>query len=180
MTLWPSPRQETTPSQYPRRSRASWWSLCKGGAEILVPSCHIKNTAVAAVAKATTAAVIVSKIIFSGPVQSKLAVTSSGLSALAVGDGRATGSIVNSILVILALFVIGLHFYELSQKPASTEQAAAILCEVTNLTSYGSRISYAVAVNVKDLVTRQPVIIAMLACNLVSGGLQTAAASLVE
>ncbi|KAI2618346.1 hypothetical protein GGR54DRAFT_648116 [Hypoxylon sp. NC1633] len=155
-------------------------AVLEGGTEVLVPSCPIQNKIVSDVSTATTVAVIVSKIIFSGPVQSRLAVASSGFSGLAVGDGRATGSIVNSILVIPALFVTGWHFYELSQLPASEERSAAILGEVTNLTSYGSRICYAVAVNDKDPVTQQIPIIAMLACNVVSGGLQTAEAFLVE
>ncbi|KAJ2995714.1 hypothetical protein NUW58_g1195 [Xylaria curta] len=155
-------------------------SALVGTADFLAPYSPVENTAVAAVAKATTAASIISKIIFCGPVQSKLAVAGSGFSALAVGDGRATSAIVDSILVIPSLFVTGWHFYELSQKPASTEQAAAILGEIANVTSYATRISYAVAVNMKDPVTKQIAIIATLACNVASGGLHTAEAFLVE
>ncbi|KAI3340498.1 hypothetical protein F4824DRAFT_517862 [Ustulina deusta] len=74
----------------------------------------------------------------------------------------------------------GWHFYELSQKPASAKQAAEVLGEVANLTSSASRISYAVAVNIGDPVTKQIAIIAMLAGNVASGGLHTAEAFLVE
>lgn len=74
----------------------------------------------------------------------------------------------------------GWHFYELSQKPASAKQAAAVLGEVANLTSSASRISYAIAVNIGDPVTKQIAIIAMLAGNVASGGLHTAEAFLVE
>ncbi|KAI0972305.1 hypothetical protein F4678DRAFT_471847 [Xylaria arbuscula] len=139
-----------------------------GATAFLVPSSPIENTAVSAVAKATLAAGIVSKIIFSGPVQGKLAVASSGFSALAVQDGRATGAIIDAILVIPEL-----------QTPASTDQAVAILGEVANLTSDASRISHAIAVNLKDPISKQYPIIIMLACNVATGGLRTAQAFLV-
>ncbi|KAI1823536.1 hypothetical protein F4861DRAFT_549638 [Xylaria intraflava] len=151
-----------------------------GASEFLVPTLPVENTAVSAVSKACTVASIISKIIFSGPVQGKLAVTSSGFSSLAVNDGRATSAIVASIIAIPQLFVTGWHFYELSQKPASTEQAAAILGEVANLTSDASTISYAVAVNVKDPFTKQAAIVVMLAGRVATAGLYTAEAFLVE
>ena len=149
----------------------------QGGSDALVPSCPVDNAAVSGLSKATTAAVVVSKILFCGPVQSKLGAASGNkFSGLAVGDGRATGAIVNAVLVIPALFITGWHFYELSSKPDSTARTAAILGEVTNLTSYGSRISYALAVNDKDPTSRQIPIVVMLACNVASAGLQTAEA----
>ncbi|KAI1295933.1 hypothetical protein F5Y03DRAFT_387328 [Xylaria venustula] len=155
-------------------------SALSGVAEFLVPSMPIENTAVSAVAKATTAAGLVATIIFAGPVQSKLAVAGSGFSSLAVNDGRATSAIVDSILVIPELFVTGWHFYELSQKSTSNEQASAILGEVANLTSNASRISYAIAVNIQEPLTKQRAIIVMLACRVVTAGLLTAEAFLVD
>ncbi|KAI9148396.1 hypothetical protein HJFPF1_12228 [Paramyrothecium foliicola] len=152
----------------------------QGAAEFLVPSDPVENTAVATVSKATTTAVIISKVLFWGPVQSKLAVSGSGFSALAAGDGRATGSIVDSILVIPALFVTGWHFYELGQKSASTEQGSAIVGEVSNLTAYASRISYSIAVNDAEPVSKQVAIATMLASRVATGGLQTAQAFLVD
>ncbi|KAI1433598.1 hypothetical protein GGR50DRAFT_695934 [Xylaria sp. CBS 124048] len=151
-----------------------------GAAEFLVPTMPVENTAVSAVSKACTAISLVSKILFSGPVQAKLGVSSSGFAALAVNDGRATSAIVQSILIIPQLFVTGWHFYELSQKPASDEQAAAILGEVASLTSDASKISYAVAVNVKDPISKQVAIAVMLAGNVATAGLYTAEAFLVE
>jgi hypothetical protein len=126
-------------------------SALGGAADFLVPCYPVENTAVDAVAKATTAASIVAKIILSGPVQGKLAVTSSGFSALAVKDGRATSAIVDSIIVIPELFVSGWHLYELSQKAASTEHAAAIVGEVANLTNDAAKIAYAIAVTTRIL-----------------------------
>ncbi|OTA04891.1 hypothetical protein A9Z42_0055010 [Trichoderma parareesei] len=72
----------------------------------------------------------------------------------AADNGRATSAVIDSIMVIPALFITGWHFYELSEKKAGNERSAAILDEVTNLTSYISRISYTVAVNDKDPITK--------------------------
>ncbi|KAF2964040.1 hypothetical protein GQX73_g9541 [Xylaria multiplex] len=155
-------------------------SALVGVANFLVPSFPVENTAVSSVAKACTAAGLISKVIFCGPVQGKLAVAGSGFSSLAVNDGRATSAIVDAILVIPELFVTGWHFYELSQKPASTKQACAIVGEVANLTTDASRISYAVAVNVPEPVSKETAIIVTLACRVVTAGLRTAEAFLVE
>ncbi|KAI1428157.1 hypothetical protein F5Y12DRAFT_711472 [Xylaria sp. FL1777] len=127
-----------------------------GAAIFLVPSAPIENTV------------------------GKLATAGSGFSSLAVNDGRATKAIIDSILVIPELFVTGWHFYELGQKPASTGQAAAILGEVANLTSDASRISYAIAVNIQEPLTKQRAIVVMLACRVITTGLHTAEAFLVD
>ncbi|KAJ6186636.1 hypothetical protein N7519_007937 [Penicillium mononematosum] len=148
----------------------------EGGGNALVPKAPIDNTAVTVISDVTIAAVIVSKLIFSGPVQSRLGASSSKFSGLAVDDGRATGAIVNTILIFPALFATGWHFYELSGKPEGAERSAAIVGEVSNLTSYISRVSYAVAVNDMDPATKQIPIGVMAASNLVDAGLQTAEA----
>ncbi|KAG2415573.1 hypothetical protein HFD88_006764 [Aspergillus terreus] len=139
----------------------------EGGGNALVPKAPIDNTAVSVISDVTTAAVIVSKIVFSGPVQSRLGASSSKFPGLAVDDGRATGAIVNSVLIFPALFVTGWHFYELSGKPEGAERSAAIVGEVSNLTSYISRVSYAVAVNDVDPTTRQ-IPIGVMAVNMTS------------
>ncbi|GES58895.1 hypothetical protein ATEIFO6365_0003017800 [Aspergillus terreus] len=148
----------------------------EGGGNALVPKAPIDNTAVSVISDVTTAAVIVSKIVFSGPVQSRLGASGSKFPGLAVDDGRATGAIVNSVLIFPALFVTGWHFYELSAKPEGAERSAAIVGEMSNLTSYISRVSYAVAVNDMDPTTRQIPIGVMAVSNLVDAGLQTAEA----
>ncbi|KAL7941006.1 gamma-glutamyltranspeptidase periplasmic precursor [Trichoderma barbatum] len=110
-----------------------------------------------------------SKIFFSGTVQDRLAVSSSGFAGLAVNDGRATSSVIDSIVVMPSLF-----------KEAGFERPAAILDEVTNLTAYISTISYAVAVNDKDPVTKAIPIVVMAASNVVGSGLQVAASVLAD
>ena len=149
-----------------------------GVADTLAPKFPVESTAVGAISKATTAIVIVSKLLFSGPVQGKLGASSSMFSKLAVNDGRATSAIVNSVLVTPALFVSGWHFYELSSKPAGAEKSSAIVGEVSNLASYISRISYAVAVNDKDPLSKQVPIGIMVVSNLAVTGLQTAEAAI--
>ncbi|PWY82154.1 hypothetical protein BO70DRAFT_379664 [Aspergillus heteromorphus CBS 117.55] len=148
----------------------------EGGGNFLVPKAPIDNFAVSVISDVTTTASIISKVLFSGPVQNKLKTSGSKFSGLAVDDGRATGAIVNTVLIIPALFVTGWHFYELSSKPEGADRSAAIVGEVSNLTSYVSRVSYAVAVNDLDPATRQIPIGVMAACNLVDAGLQTAEA----
>ena len=154
--------------------------VLNGASGVLVPMCPIENTAVSTISTATTAAGLISKVLFSGYVQNKLATSDSKFSGLAVEDGRATGAIVSSIFLIPQIFATGWHFYELSQIPASKARTAAILGEVANLTAYGSTLSYAVAVNDKYPASRQVPIGIMLACNLATGGLQTAEAFQVD
>ena len=154
-------------------------AACQGGVGVLIPKDAIENTAVGIFADFTTTAVIASKIVFSGPAQKRFAASESNFAKLAVNDGRATGAIVNSILVIPALFVSGWHFYELSRKPTSTDRTAAILGEVSNLTSYITRISYALAVNDEEMESRQVAIGVMVLSSLVTAGLETAEALVV-
>ncbi|RYC61262.1 hypothetical protein CHU98_g4934, partial [Xylaria longipes] len=99
---------------------------------------------------------------------------------LGVNNGRATSAIIDSILIIPEMLVTDWHLYELSQKPAGTERSAAIVGEVVHLTSDGARISYAIAVNDPYPVTKQGAIVVTLACRVVTAGLQTAEAFLVE
>ncbi|KAF5127094.1 hypothetical protein E5D57_008022 [Metarhizium anisopliae] len=151
----------------------------QGGAAYLAPRHPVENTAVNAVSTATTTVGIVSGLLFSGPVQEKLKVSSSKFKGLAVNDGRATSAIVKSVLTIPALFVTGWHFYELSQKSAGQERSAAIIGEVTNIAAYTSTVSYAVAVNLKDPPSKVIPVAIMAAANATAGGLQTARSALV-
>ncbi|KAE8332851.1 hypothetical protein BDV39DRAFT_199852 [Aspergillus sergii] len=149
----------------------------QGASDFLVPKDAIGNKAASTISTITTVAVIAAKIVFSGPAQKRFGAPEGGkFKPLAVGDGRATGAIVNSILVIPALVVSGWHFYELSTKPAGATRSAAIVGEVSNLASYISRIAYAVAVNDKDPSSRQVPIGIMALSNLACAGLQAAEA----
>ena len=147
-----------------------------GIAALLVPKDALKNPTMQWVNRVTTGSVILSKLVFSGPAQKKFGASSGVMKSLKVADGRATGAIVNSILVIPALVCTCWHFYELSQDSASSTRSAAIIDETANVTSYISRISYAVAVNDPDPETKQVPIGIMVVANIATGGLRTAEA----
>ncbi|MBC6419077.1 MAG: hypothetical protein GDA44_09965 [Prochloron sp. SP5CPC1] len=148
-----------------------------GIANFLVPKAPIKNKAVKYIGTATTVAVIVCKVIFCGPLQKKFGASEGIMNKLAANDGRATGAIVNSILIIPALACTGWHFYELSQDSAGNERTDAILEEVSNLTSYISRVAYTAAVNTKNPETKAIEIGVMAVANVAYAGLQTAEAA---
>ena len=138
-----------------------------GITNFLVPKDPIKNEAVSIISTATTGIRLLCKLIFWGKVQSKLA----------AGPGvMKKGAIFDAILVIPALACTGWHFYELSQDSAGKERTDVILEEVSNLTSYISRVSYAMAVNDKDPETKVVEIGVMAVANFAYAGLQTAEA----
>lgn len=147
-----------------------------GGANFLVPKDPIENEVVAWVSRGTLGIRILNKIMFSGVLQKKFAAATGVMKNLAADDGRATGSIIDAILVIPALVTTGWHFYELSQDDAGSERTAAILDEVSNLTSYVSRVAYAIAVNDDDEESRLILIGVMAVANVATAGLQTAEA----
>lgn len=149
----------------------------QGSTDFLVPRHPVANTAVRVISYATLTSTITAKLIFSGPGQKLFAAKCDWF---AVGDGRATGAIVNAVLVIPALCVSGWHFHELSQLPESNQRSAAIVGEVSNLTSYVSRIAYATAVNDYEESTRLVAIGVMAVSNVATAGLQTAEAFLSE
>ncbi len=151
-------------------------AVTAGAASVLVPKDPIKNSIVSWVSTATTAAVLLTKLLFSGPAQTKFGASTGVLKVLKAADGRATGAIINSILVLPALACTCWHFYELSQDKADATRSAAIIDETANLTSYISRVSYAVAVNDPDPESKQIPIAIMAVANVVTGGLQTAEA----
>jgi len=90
-------------------------------------------------------------VAFSGPVSSNFSAPRTvNIGKLAVTDYRGIGAIVDAFLVIPALFVSIWHFVELAKKPVAVARDLQIVYEVSNVTSYISRISYAVAVNTPD------------------------------
>lgn len=150
----------------------------QGASDELVPKDDVENGAVSTVSTITTAAGIVSSLLFSGFVQKKFGASGSKFAPLVVNDGRATGAIVDSILVIPALVVSGWHFYELNGKPAGATRSAAIVGEVSNLASCVSRVAYAAAVNDKDPETKQIPVGIMVVSNVAVAGLQAAEAAI--
>lgn len=147
-----------------------------GITNVLAPRDPIQNTYVSKAGTATTAVRLLAKAVFSGPGQKKFKASTTIMRNLAVEDGRATGAIVDSILVIPALACSAWHFYEIAEQSDGTARTDAILEEVSNLTSYISRVSYAVAVNDEDPDSRAILIGVMAAANLATAGLQTAEA----
>ncbi|WP_312334516.1 hypothetical protein [Sphingobacterium sp.] len=147
-----------------------------GISSTLVPKMPIKNSVVSWINTGTTITSVLSKIIFSGPAQSKFKASPGIMNKLAAGDGRATGAIVNSILILPALFCSCWHFYELSKENESATRSVAIINETSNMTSYISRLSYAVAVNVKDPEVKAVSIGVLVVANICTSGLQTASA----
>ncbi|KAH8428090.1 uncharacterized protein LDX57_005795 [Aspergillus melleus] len=146
------------------------------GGDFLAPVYPVENTAVDVISKVTGGIVIMNKVFFSGPVQNKIGAKASKFTGLKLNDGRATAAIIDSILVIPGLFVTGWHFYELSKKPEGAVRSASIVGEVSNLSAYVSRVSYAVAVNDPDPNSKQIPIGIMAVSNVITGGLQTAEA----
>ncbi|KAL6411777.1 hypothetical protein AUP68_04154 [Ilyonectria robusta] len=145
-----------------------------GVADILAPKDPIENKIVSYFMDATTAIVLMANLMFCGPVQEKFKAPGSRFSFLAAEDGRATGAVVNAILVVPALVGTGWHFYELSEKPPGKDRSAAIVGEVSNLCSYVSRISYMVAANDEEPESKMAAVGVMAVSNLAVAGLQTA------
>lgn len=151
-------------------------AITLGTANVLVPKDPVKNKLVGSISKATTTSVVLAKLIFSGPAQKKLGASAGIMHSLKANDGRATAAIVNNILIIPALACSCWHFYELAQTSSGGTRSAAIIEETANLTSYISRIGYAVAVNSKNPKVKAVSIGAMVVANVVTAGLQTAEA----
>ena len=100
------------------------------------------------------------------------------MNKLAANDGRATGAIVDAVLVVPALACTGWHFYELSKDSSGDEGTDAILEEVSNLAAYISRVAYTTAVNDPEPETKAVAIGVMAVANVAYAGLQTAEAAI--
>jgi hypothetical protein len=143
-----------------------------GIANALVPNEPIDDQVVSGFSLAVTGIRILCKIMFSGPVQSKIAgsVTFGDYTA---SDGRGVGAVVDAVLVFLGLVGSIYHFIELSGKPAGASRSIAIVDETSSLTSDISRVSYAIAVNTED-IPKAAAIGVMTVANVCTGGLQFA------
>ncbi len=148
-----------------------------GIANVLVPHDAVKNSAVSWISTATTSVRILCKVVFSGPAQAKFDGTFA-LNMLKVSDGRGVGSIVDAVLVIPALVCTCWHFYELAEEPAGADRSIAIVDETASMTSYISRVGYAVAVNVEDPDVKAVALAGMTVANVCTGGLQIAEAAI--
>lgn len=144
----------------------------QGLANLLVPFDPLEQPAVQWVNRGTVMVRLLTKVIFSGPAQSKFA-GSPKLSGLSVADGRGVGAVVDGVLVIPALFCSCWHFYELSKKPAGRSRSIAIVDQTSNVVSYLARLGYTVAVN-SEAEVKAVAIGVMAVADVVSGGLQIA------
>jgi hypothetical protein len=141
-------------------------------AGVLVPFEPVQNEAVSTFSKVVSVIRICLIVAFSGPVSSTFPeATAKPIGKLKVEDYRGIGAIVDAFLVLPALFVTIWHFVELAQKPAAeaVPRDLQIIYEVSNCTSYISRISYAVAVNSPEPVTKVATAILVGALNACGG-----------
>lgn len=145
-----------------------------GITNFLVPKDPVENTVISWIGKVTTGSVILSKLIFSGPAQKRFGTTTNIMKNLKVGDGRATGAIVNAVLVIPAFVCTVWHFCELSQKESGKTRSDAIIEETSNVTSYITRLAYTFAVNDDDPESKAIAIGIMEVAIIITAGLQTA------
>ncbi|KAE8361158.1 hypothetical protein BDV27DRAFT_167157 [Aspergillus caelatus] len=141
-------------------------------ADIVSPKDPLEEPIFSALSTATSVTTVVSKLVFSSYGQKKLG----KLGLPTAGDPRGMGAGINVLLVGVGAAATMKHFVELAKDPAGKDRSAAIVGEVSNLTSYISRISYALAVNDIDEDTRQVVIAVMTVSNLITAGLQIAEA----
>ncbi|GKU09732.1 unnamed protein product [Fusarium langsethiae] len=151
-------------------------TLVMTGAQVigdeLVPQDPVKNSAVKTVSDVASVLGIMSSVAFSGVGQSVFKAV--GFSSLTVSNPRGVGAVAGAIMVLPRLVVTGWHFYELTKNDAGDTLTAAILGEVSNLSSYASKISYAVAVNDEDPDTRLIAVTVKAACDDIFSGLQAA------
>jgi hypothetical protein len=147
-------------------------AVAAGGADALVAKMPLENTAVAILRKVTTVAIVMSKLVFSGPGQIYLA--TGKLSFLKADDNRKVGAVVNSFLVFPALICTCYHFYELSKKSEGKERSCVIIGETSSMVQYLGRISYCVALFDPDPATRVVPASVMAGSNVVICGLETA------
>ncbi|KAB8279033.1 hypothetical protein BDV30DRAFT_247699 [Aspergillus minisclerotigenes] len=144
----------------------------QGVADIVSPRDPLQEPIFSALSTATSVMTVVSKVVFSSYGQKKLA----KLGLPTAEDPRGMGAGINVLLVGVGAAATIKHFVELAKDPAGKDRSAAIIGEVSNLTSYISRISYALAVNDIEEDTRQVVIAVMTVSNLITAGLQIAEA----
>ncbi|KAL7942627.1 hypothetical protein V8C42DRAFT_331485 [Trichoderma barbatum] len=149
-------------------------SVAQSAGDFFVPQDSILDPVVSKTSMVISGLGILSSIYFSSTAQDKM--TSFGLGSVTVSDPRGIGAIVGAILIPVRLIITGWHFYELSKDGAGDTRTAAILGEVSNLASYASRISYAVAVNDEDPDSRLIAVTAKAACDDAYSGLQVAEA----
>jgi hypothetical protein len=146
-------------------------AVCGGVATVLVPYDALEDPTASNLGKGSTGLRILNKAVFTGAGQAILKTFNTKLSKLlTMGDSRAVGAVVDAMLVITDLIPMVSHFMELGRKPADETRAIAIVGETANITSFISRVSYAVAV-CSQAEVKYAAIGVGAGANLCSGGL---------
>ncbi|RAH43130.1 uncharacterized protein BO95DRAFT_502762, partial [Aspergillus brunneoviolaceus CBS 621.78] len=147
-------------------------SVSQTVADQLVPQDPLQDGSIKTISHVTSALGLLCSLYFSGLGQK--AVGKIGVGSMSAKSTRGVGALVGVMLIPFKLVTSGLHFYELSQDGAGDMRSAAIIGEVSNLTSYASRIAYAVVVNDEDPETRAVAVTVKAFCDQAYAGLQVA------
>ncbi|KAI3003089.1 hypothetical protein CBS147346_5554 [Aspergillus niger] len=141
-----------------------------GAGNLLAPKDPIKDSGMKVLSRVCFGLDIATSFLGFTPVYGKLATTTSKFPDLLPSDGRAVSAVFKSLLLIPKLMVTSYHLYELTSEEAGAARSAAIVGEVANLTGAVATISYAAAVNDKELESRQvPIGVMALCVDLWSG-----------
>ncbi|KAI9375952.1 hypothetical protein BJX61DRAFT_539270 [Aspergillus egyptiacus] len=87
-------------------------------------------------------------------------------------DSRATGAMVDLALSLPSLAATVEHFLELSNRPDTPARTDAILTDLSSLASDMTRVSYAIAVNDDEPISKHAALVDMSAGNIAQAGLQ--------
>jgi hypothetical protein len=147
-----------------------------GVALTLVPEHPISDTAVYWIRRATVGARCLAKLVFNASAQAYFAAKKNFLKRLKVDDGRATGAVVDAILLIPAFFCTAWHFAELKSVKDDKSKDRAILEETATIATYLSRLGYTAAVTAENPEEKDVLIAVMAGMELGFAGCQVAEA----
>ncbi|RAK82830.1 hypothetical protein BO79DRAFT_223082 [Aspergillus costaricaensis CBS 115574] len=141
-----------------------------GASNLLAPKDPIQDSGMKVLSRVCFGLDIATSFLGFIPIYGKLAATTSKFPNLLLSDGRAVGAVFKALLLIPKLMAMSYHLYELTSEEAGAARSAAIVGEVVNLTGAVVTVSYAAAVNDKELASRQvPIEVMTLCVDLWSG-----------
>lgn len=141
-----------------------------GASNLLAPKDPVQDTGIKVLSRVCFGLDIATSFLGFTPVYGKLAATTSKFPDLLPSDGRVVGAVFKALLLIPKLMATSYHLYELTSEEAGAARSAAIVGEVANLTGAVVTVSYAAAVNDKELASRQvPIGVMTLCVDLWSG-----------
>lgn len=168
----------------------SWGKWSSVTSKVSAASCYVANTVLTEdplqgstlndISSAITAANVITSLVLShSGKQDKLKTNTPPCGGLAM-NGRATGAIIDAVMVIPPLVITGIHLSQLSHDQAGIQRSAAIVAEVTNITDYISKVAYAVAVNDNEPETKEVAIGVMVLDILAEAGLKATQSMIVS